>query len=307
MDTDLVSRATNAYLEKLEGADAARLEFFRGLWSVQDEMAAELANKHTYEAPTDEEVLEIFESGRTIFETLPPTVEHEELLESLARVVAYVIESGALSEEQTKALSELDIPAAVSSDAVAAAAAAPADFVASAVRALATEERGVTPATAALVVSAALTPFLEKPAREAMDGLRRETRDAGRRLSCPVCGSIPTLAQIGESQKTMGAGRTLWCGLCRSEWDIDRLRCARCGAQSKKSLRYTHVDGDEAHRLHLCENCHAYTRTVFRGNLTVPLSMQVEDIVTTELELIGIEEGYTSLGDTAGSGTVEVS
>ncbi len=306
MDIDLVNRATSAYLDELEGADAARLKFFQGLWALQEEIANELAGKHEYEAPTDAEVAEIFESGGTVFESRPPVIEIDDLRDAASRVVAYVAESGVLPEDQAKALTGLDLASVMTEDSVAAAAAAPADFVASAVRAITAEESAVTPATAALVVSAAVTPFLEGPARETMDGLEKTTRDAGRRRTCPVCGSVPTLAQIGESQKSMGAGRTLWCGLCRCEWDVERLQCVRCGTRSQNSLRYSHVDGDEAHRLHLCNNCHAYMRTVFRGNMTVPLSMQVEDIVTAKLEVVGIKEGYSSLGDTADEGATEV-
>ncbi len=110
-------------------------------------------------------------------------------------------------------------------------------------------------------------------------------------------GSAAAMGSMGERTQTQGAQRTLWCGLCHAEWSCERIRCVRCGTRTPSSLRYSYLEGDSVHRLHLCEECHGYARFVFTDELDKPLSMVVEDAVSTTLDAVARTEGYTPEGD----------
>ena len=64
-------------------------------------------------------------------------------------------------------------------------------------------------------------------------------------------------------------------------------------------LRYTYLEHDPAHRLHLCDECHGYARFVFEDELGKPVSMVVEDAVSTTLDAVARANGYTPEGDMA--------
>jgi len=49
--------------------------------------------------------------------------------------------------------------------------------------------------------------------------------------------------------------------------------------------------------VHLCDECHGYTRFMFVDDLGKPVSMVVEDAVTATLDAVASEQGYTATGD----------
>jgi len=286
------TQAVDAYLAQAGESEAARLRFFLGLWEVQ---AAITVSEGSHEPISPEAAIEVLSSGRHIFQVNSPEILRDEYLDAVSRVARYVVDMAGLPTEQCTGLEAVDFAALIDEDRLAVAASSPSAFLASAVEALAAslDRGGLTSTTLLFVLAAALTPFLEESSMLSMDALDFTARQVARITTCPICGSAPAVSHVGESKKHRGAARTLWCTVCHAEWEFDRIQCARCGTRSQGKLRYAHVEGDAAHRLHLCDECNGYIRAVFRGDTSKPLELMVEDVVMAGLEVIAMEQGYT--------------
>jgi FdhE protein len=299
VNMDLVNQVTDAYLKTAEGTDAARLRFLKGIWEIQSAIEA---TDRSYDAPEATAANEALATGRPLFTESAPAVPIAEYVDAVSRIALYTSETAGLPAEQAEALRHADFATAIVEEALTGAVCAPEAFVANVASELGAQPGGpLTPATVAFVLTSALVPFLTGPARIALAALgdRKVSSGAG---TCPVCGSAASMGLMGESTQLKGAERTLWCGLCQAEWSYERLRCVRCGSRNPDKLRYTHVETDSAHRLHLCDECHGYTRFVFTDDLGGPVSMVVEDAVTATLEAIASEQGYTATGDGGAKG-----
>ena len=295
MNMDLVSRVTDAYLQTAKGSDAARLRFLEGLWDIQSRIEA--VDRH-YDTPVADTAREALVTGQPLFLVSAPEVPVAEYADAVSRIARYASEMAGLPAEQAEALRDADFAAAIGEECLAGAVHSPEAFVAEVASEMGAQPGGLlTSATVAFVLISALVPFLTGPsqsAREALGEFDQRTWGTGH---CPVCGAAASMGRMGESTQLKGAERTLWCGLCHAEWGYERLRCVRCGCRNPDKLRYTHVEGDSAHRVHLCDECHGYTRFMFVDDLGKPVSMVVEDAVTATLDAVASEQGYTATGD----------
>jgi formate dehydrogenase accessory protein FdhE len=292
---DIVKRVTDSYLGLAEGSLAARLRFLEGLWAIQSRIEA---IERPYEAPDAETAREALVTGQPLFLVRMPVVPLAEYVEAATTVGAYVVEAAGLSEEQSDALSRADWAAVITESRLEEAVRDADAFFAEVARALGVgEDTPLTYATVAFVLASALVPFLAGPsvrARAELGESDLKTWDSG---SCPVCGSAAAMGRMGERTDLQGAERTLWCGLCHAEWGYARIRCVRCGTRKPDVLRYSYLEDDPAHRLHLCDQCHGYVRFVFEDELRMPVAMVVEDAVSTNLEAIAQASGYSPGGD----------
>gem|GEM_PF-1149810 len=295
MNMDLIHQVTDAYLKTVEGSDAARLGFLQGLWEIQSHIEAV---DRPYEAPDSDIAREAYVTGQPLFLVSAPEVPLAEYVDAVSQVARYASEMTGLPAEQAQALLSADFSAVIDKDRLAGAVRSPDTFVAQVVTELGVQLSGpLTPAAVAFVLVSALVPFLTGPSAAAQQALGVPDPNALTSGNCPVCGSSATMGRVEESSKLNGAARTLWCGLCHAEWNYERIRCVRCGTRNPDMLRYTHVEADPAHRVHLCDECHGYTRFVFVDDLDKPVSMVVEDVMTATLDAVATEHGYTATGD----------
>ncbi len=139
------------------------------------------------------------------------------------------------------------------------------------------------------LAASSLKPFLEAYARDLKDHVNQEEWWRG---YCPICGSLPFIAEIQEEGE-----RFLVCSLCGFEWRFPRVKCPFCENEDHKRLRYFYTEGGgTATRVEVCERCRRYIKAVNTGKLggeTVPL---VEDMGTLYLDLVAQKEGYTRGG-----------
>lgn len=291
---DLVKKVTDAYLQTAVGSDAARLTFLKGIWEIQ---SAVESTGRAYAAPDATAARDAMTTGQPLFTLSAPEVPVSDYVETVSRIARYVSDTAGLPAEQSEALREADFAPAIDPERLAAAVRCPEAFVAEVASDMGAQPGGpLTSATVAFVLLSALVPFLAGPARDAIDALGDATVASGSG-SCPVCGSAASMGLMGESTKLKGAERTLWCGICHTEWGYERLRCVRCGSRNPDKLRYTYIEGDAAHRVHLCDECHGYARFAFVDELGKPVSMVVEDAVTAPLDAVAAHQGYTATGD----------
>jgi FdhE protein len=148
-------------------------------------------------------------------------------------------------------------------------------------------EPGAGPA-ATFVAEAMLQPFAEAWAA-GVPGAPIAGPDA---LCCPRCGGRAVAGVLRE--RGHGAGRSLVCGLCASEWSVPRVVCPACGESRVEALPVFR-DGDlPAVRLDTCDTCRVYIKAV---DLTVDgrLDPIVDDLATPALDLWAGSQGYHRL------------
>ena len=104
---------------------------------------------------------------------------------------------------------------------------------------------------------------------------------------CPMCGSLPFLSLLKEEV----GKRYLFCSYCGYQWRIDRLFCPFCNNKDQESLHYFYGEGEETHRIDLCEKCHQYIKTIDYRNLQESDPV-LEDLATLHLDILATQKGY---------------
>jgi FdhE protein len=107
---------------------------------------------------------------------------------------------------------------------------------------------------------------------------------------CPICGSWPLLGEHRGLEQT----RFLRCGLCATEWPVDRLLCPFCGSRDHQDLGYLHVEGQEQQRVITCERCRGYLKVLATLAPISPLELAVYDLGTLHLDMVAFERGYAA-------------
>lgn len=110
-----------------------------------------------------------------------------------------------------------------------------------------------------------------------------------RRGYCPFCGSWPLLGEY----RGLETVRFLRCGLCASEWEIDRFVCPICDNRMHQDLINLVVEGEEAkQRAVACERCRCYVKQI---STLVPIpapQLLAADLATLHLDLAAMERAY---------------
>jgi FdhE protein len=133
---------------------------------------------------------------------------------------------------------------------------------------------------------AAMARFLG-PVVRAFDGWRDEER--WRRRYCPMCGSLPAMAQLVGVDP--GRVRLLSCGCCGTRWQFKRTGCPFCEADSQR-LESVTIEGEAGLRIDHCESCGGYLKTYDgQGNEALLLS----DWSSLHLDLIAQGRGLKRL------------
>jgi FdhE protein len=155
------------------------------------------------------------------------------------------------------------------------------------------EARGVSGEFLAFVLLAALRPSFRCHAED-LQPLTEEV--AWHRALCPICGSVPSLAELrGEPGR-----RYLRCALCEGSWRVPRLRCPFCGTTDHMRLRYLAIEGDPGLRLDVCEACRRYLKTRILPAGGAEADPFGRDLATLHLDALAQERGYVGSPQPAG-------
>lgn len=305
MNTKRIDFVAKTY--EWSGSDAvkARLALFRPVWEAEARasaraesgLRAERVGETSEEEPAwsapDPALLEQwYWSGTPFLTQAPVDVSPKALAQAAAEIAAALGKGGAAERADGAAW---DWKALVGATPVTQAGRNPGAYLDACADA-AVEQCGDDAATALLVLSMALRTQLEPAAARLMDAvaprLAKGSPLAPKPRACPVCGSEAALAHVGPTETNKANVRTLWCGQCGTTWEFERIRCVRCGTQSQGKLHYTSIEGDEAHRIHRCDECNGYVRTHFalNGDLA-PFSPEVEDVVMADLDEVAADMG----------------
>jgi FdhE protein len=105
------------------------------------------------------------------------------------------------------------------------------------------------------------------------------------RRDCPLCGSLPAMAQLVGADA--GRKRLLACGGCGSRWLFKRTKCPFCEADAERLSTMT-VEGEAGLRIDYCESCRGYLKTYDgQGNEALLLA----DWTSLHLDLIALDRG----------------
>lgn len=288
MNLKFIDRVIKANEDTFSEEDVNRLKYFYGLWDDMDRWSKgpTTAEKH-YAVPSAEELEEAWMADRPVFSFAPPKIQKSRFAAICYSLREYVCDEGGLSEEDVKALLEVNFRSLVEQEDMELAASDPEAFIGGLLsNAYEQEIPSAAAHMVAMVGMMALRVDLELVAKAVVKEQRKINKMNHNPLFCPVCGSTPALAKVGGESPTDGRGRTLYCQQCGTEWAFERIRCARCGSQNPQHLHYFNVEGDEAHRIHKCDECNGYIRTVFIEDALRPFSYEVEEVVTAKLDAI---------------------
>jgi len=109
---------------------------------------------------------------------------------------------------------------------------------------------------------------------------------------CPICGSTPNLAYLADNGK-----RFLVCGFCRYQWAFNRIKCPYCANEHAETMGYFFNEEEKAYRVHFCDSCHQYIKTVDTRLLARDFYPPLEDLMTIHLDLQAEQRGYLRSGD----------
>ena len=146
-----------------------------------------------------------------------------------------------------------------------------------------------------MVVAFALRAHIQPAAEQLFAAVPKDVRESAQRehpLNCPVCGSPAVASHVDAASGIDGRSRHQFCSMCGTVWPFERMRCGVCGTENATRLHYFHVEGDSSHRLQNCDECGQYQRMVFEEDLSIPLSMDVEDVVMAKLDAIALDPRF---------------
>lgn len=146
------------------------------------------------------------------------------------------------------------------------------------------EELGLDRNVFLFLIQGSIRPSIEAGVEQLRKELDAETWLKG---YCPLCGSLPALSLLKEEV----GKRYLLCSYCGYQWRMDRISCPFCKNKDQESLHYFFGEGEETHRIDLCDKCHQYIKTIDARNLQESDPV-LEDLSTLHLDLLASQKGY---------------
>jgi transcription elongation factor Elf1 len=134
------------------------------------------------------------------------------------------------------------------------------------------------------ILHATVKPFLDAYADETMKTVDQEM---WRRGYCPVCAGAPDFSFLDTDK----GARWLVCSRCDAEWLFQRLQCPFCDSDRADKLAYL-VDALGKYRLHVCEECRGYLKTIDLRAAGGPAFPAVERMLTFDLDRQARDLGY---------------
>ncbi len=275
---------------------ASLLSFFSAIWKTQEEIAEGLpATDITVDPDAAGDALA---THQPLFMLAQPQIPADEYIKAVQAISALVSEHAGLGEDTSAALEKAGFAEAITSEILEDALDDVDAFTSAIAEKLEADVEGpLTPVTLDFILSTSMTPFLERPAAAIVKSVGEVDWRIWSSGECPVCGTPASNARIVDEGELQGGRRVLSCPLCRTEWDYERVRCARCGNRSHNDLHYFLDERDPGHRIHVCEACHGYIKVSFERDLDISVIPQVEDIVTLPLDDLAGSKGYSALGE----------
>ena len=297
MNLLLVHDAVEAYKRTASPAEATRLDFFEGLFKLQQERADSVAAAMAYDGLSAEDAEAAYLALEPMLPKAPITIDDVQFFGTCKRIADYMIENAGLEPDVAEGLRQVDWYKLVGKFDLALAGAQPPEFVEACLKDFDQFGIGgeVPSSIVMMVVSFALRAHVQPAAEKLFDAVSKETKTSSQRehpISCPVCGSPAVASHVAAGVGIDGRSREQYCSMCGTVWPYERMRCGVCGTENATRLHYFHVEGDSSHRLQNCDECGQYQRVVFEEDLEIPLCMEVEDVVMAKLDAVALDPRF---------------
>lgn len=297
MNLKLVHDAVDAYKAKASESDAARLSFFEGLFTIQQERADELCAAKDYSGLSIEDAEASYIALEPLLEKAPVEIDETSFFGTCNKIADYLAENAGLEDSVRVALQEIDWYKFVGKLDLALAGSKPPEFIEESLKGF--DSFDISPEAPAsivmMVVAFALRCHIQPAAEKLFGQVSKKIAASPQRehpLCCPICGSPATASQVDIASGIDGRSRKQYCSMCGTIWPFERMRCGVCGTENASRLHYFHVDGDSSHRLQNCDECGQYQRMVFEEDLSIPLCMEVEDVVMARLDAVALDPRF---------------
>ena len=148
------------------------------------------------------------------------------------------------------------------------------------------EKTPSAPRSLNFVVQSGATPSLARTAEAislALPG--NHTWQSGH---CPVCGSLPYIAELREKQ----GFRYLHCNFCHTAYRFKRMACPYCAVEKSDSFEYFHTREIPGFRVDLCTSCNMYIKTMDFREMDKKALPPLDDLESLPLDIKAKEEGY---------------
>ena len=148
------------------------------------------------------------------------------------------------------------------------------------------EKTPSAPRSLNFVVQSGTTPSLAKTADVMNLALPRDhTWQSGH---CPVCGSLPYIAELREKQ----GFRYLHCNFCHTAYRFKRMTCPYCAMEKSDSFEYFHTREIPGFRVDVCTSCNMYIKTMDFREMDKKALPPLDDLESLPLDIKAKEEGY---------------
>ncbi len=108
---------------------------------------------------------------------------------------------------------------------------------------------------------------------------------------CPICGNLPGLSMLkGEGERSFA------CSFCNHEYPGKRIFCPFCETTDSSRLQYLFSDAEPEYRVHLCDACKRYVKTVDCREISRPFYAPLEQICTLHIDMVAQEREYAGGG-----------
>jgi FdhE protein len=109
---------------------------------------------------------------------------------------------------------------------------------------------------------------------------------------CPSCG-FPPVASIVRLDGEVTKLRYLHCGLCNTEWHLERVTCAAC--RDSNGIAYRFIEGSDGGACaETCDACRSYLKIFYREK-SPQADPVADDLSTLTLDLLVDEAGYNRM------------
>jgi len=70
------------------------------------------------------------------------------------------------------------------------------------------------------------------------------------------------------------------------------MMCPFCENRNHKDLQYFSVEGNEVHRIDICNKCKQFIKTIDTRKLDYEPDLNLEDITTLHLDILASQKGF---------------
>ncbi len=105
---------------------------------------------------------------------------------------------------------------------------------------------------------------------------------------CPVCGSLPYIAELREKQ----GFKYLHCSFCHTAYRFKRMGCPFCATEKSDALDFFHTKEIPGFRVDICNSCNLYIKIIDFREMDKKALPPIDDLESLPLDIKAKEQGH---------------